>query len=115
MKNIAWCFLISFSFLITQSSIAATFNAATSIVSDDEEKKTEKLKVKITGMTCGGCANNIHNVLINKEGFISDDLSYPGDIATVVYDPTKLSEKDILKAIKKAGYEAKKIMEEVSK
>lgn len=73
-------------------------------MSGKEEPKTVTLK--ITGMSCAGCANSIHTALSKTGGIISDEVKYPGDIATVKYDASKISVEDIIKVIEKAGYKA---------
>ena len=67
-----------------------------------DDNKTVKLKVK--GMTCGGCSNNIHNALSKKIGIIENEVKFPGDVAIVKYDPEKISLEEIIKTIEKAGY-----------
>ena len=57
-------------------------------------------------MSCAGCANHIHKVLSKTDGVISDEVKYPGNIATVKYDASKISEEQIIKVIEKAGYKA---------
>jgi len=71
------------------------------------EPKTVTLK--ITGMSCAGCASHIHTALSKTEGVISDEVKYPGDIATVKYDASKISEKEIIAVIEKTGYKAEVI------
>ncbi len=70
----------------------------------NEEPKTVTLK--ITGMSCAGCANHIHTALSKTEGVVSDEVKYPDDVATVKYDASKISEKEIIAVIEKAGYKA---------
>ncbi|MBI5857576.1 MAG: heavy-metal-associated domain-containing protein [Sphingobacteriales bacterium] len=74
---------------------------------NQEEPKTVTLK--ITGMSCAGCSNHIHTALSKTEGVISDDVKYPGEIATIKYDAAKISEKEIIAVIEKAGYKAEVI------
>lgn len=69
-----------------------------------EEPKT--VTIKITGMTCAGCANHVHTALNKTAGVVSDEVKYPGDIAIVKYDASKVSEAQIIKAIEKTGYKA---------
>jgi copper chaperone CopZ len=71
------------------------------------EPKTVTLK--ITGMSCAGCASHIHTALSKTVGVISDEVKYPGDIATVKYDASKISEKEIIAVIEKTGYKAEVI------
>ncbi len=39
-------------------------------------------------------------------GVISDEVKYPGDIAIIKYEASKISEKEIIAVIEKAGYKA---------
>ena len=59
--------------------------------------------LKVTGMTCGGCANHISTWLEKLDGVLEHEVKFPGDIATVKYDPDKVSEKEIIAAIEKTG------------
>ncbi len=72
-----------------------------------EEPKIVTLK--ITGMSCAGCASHIHTALSKTEGVISDEVKYPGDVATIKYDGSKISEKEIIAVIEKTGYKAEVI------
>lgn len=67
---------------------------------------TKTVKFKVTGMTCGGCANHISKALQNLNGVIEQDVEFPGDVAIVTFDPKKLAEKQIIRAIEDAGYKA---------
>lgn len=80
-------------------SIANTQTLETAITKS--EPKTVTLKV--TGMTCAGCANHISASLEKLEGVLEHEVKFPGDIATVKYDPDKVSEKEIIAAIEKTG------------
>ncbi len=72
-----------------------------------EEPKTVKLK--ITGMTCAGCANHVSKALKNVNGVIEQSVEYPGDVAIVKYDAAKTKPEELIKAIEKAGYKAEVI------
>ena len=64
------------------------------------------LKLKITGMTCAGCSNHISNALKEVDGIIEHKVEYPGDLATIQYDPKKTNPDAIIKVIEKTGYKA---------
>ncbi len=64
-----------------------------------QEPKTVKLK--ITGMTCAGCSNNVAAALKAVDGVAEQKVEYPGDITTRKYTPAKTSVADIIKAIEK--------------
>ena len=70
------------------------------------QQQPNTLEVKITGMSCAGCASHIHTTLSKTEGVISDEVKYPGNIAIIKYNPSKISEDQIVKIIEKAGYKA---------
>lgn len=96
-----------FMYLTTQMCSCGSCEAkANSIEKSTVVEKTKTVKLKITGMTCGGCADNIHKALLEKNGIIENEVSYPGDVATIKYDPEKISEKEIIATIEQAGYKA---------
>lgn len=99
-------------------AIAATSVCGTGICESPAANKTirpvnltangdpRSLTLKITGMTCAGCASHIRTALSKTDGVLSDEVKYPGDIATIKYDAAKISEKEIIGVIEKAGYKA---------
>ena len=66
--------------------------------------KPETLKLKITGMTCAGCSNHISSALKAVVGVIEQSVEYPGDLATITFDPDKTNTEEIIKVIRKIGY-----------
>ncbi|MEM0576935.1 copper chaperone CopZ [Flavobacterium sp. 103] len=74
-----------------------------------QEGKTVKLK--ITGMTCTGCSNHISNTLKEVDGIIEHKVKYPGDLATIQYDPKKTNPDTIIRIVEKIGYKAEIIKE----
>jgi copper chaperone CopZ len=79
----------------------------------NEEPKMVTLK--ITGMSCAGCASHIHTALSKTEGIISDEVKYPGDVAIIKYDASKISVEQIIKVIEKTGYKAEVLKKEKNK
>lgn len=63
----------------------------------DEEAKIVRLKV--TGLSCAGCANHLHKVLKAQHGVLENHVEYPGDIAVVTYNPNHTKPKEIIEAI----------------
>lgn len=102
-------------------AIAATSVCGTGICESPAANKTiqavnltangdpQSVILKITGMTCAGCASHIHTALSKTDGVLSDEVKYPGDIATIKYDAAKISEKEIIAVIEKTGYKAEVI------
>lgn len=88
----------------TCSASATHRTVLTSHFNNNDNPKTVTLK--ITGMSCAGCANSIHTALSKTDGVISDEVKYPGDIAVIKYDASKISEKEIITVIEKTGFKA---------
>lgn len=61
--------------------------------------------LEISGMSCGGCARSIANVLKSLEGVATADVSFDQGRAVVDYDAAKTSADSIKRAIAEAGYE----------
>jgi len=71
-----------------------------------EKQNVQKIRIEVSGMTCEACEQTI-NYSVNKlEGIISSEASYENGTATVTYDRTKTSQKQIKKAINETGYDA---------
>ncbi len=88
-------------------------NAQTSVKSiTKDELKTVKLK--ITGMTCAGCSNHVATTLKAIDGIVEQKVEYPGDVATVKYNPAKTSVANIIKAIEKIDYKAVAVSEKAT-
>ena len=75
------------------------------------QENTETVKLKITGMTCASCSNHISTALKSVDGIIEHSVEYPGDLATITYNPYKTNPEAIIKVIEKTGYKAKIIKE----
>ena len=71
----------------------------------------ESIALKITGMTCASCAQNIEKALSNLEGVSSASVNFAMGRATVYYDPELVSVAEIKRAVKDIGYEASEVEE----
>ena len=72
-----------------------------------EEKKFEgksKIIVNIDNIHCGDCALNIERSVEHVPGVLSAEVSYVLSTATIYYDPHRVEEDRIKKAITKPGY-----------
>ncbi len=72
-----------------------------------EEKKFEgktKIVVDIEGIHCADCALNIERSVEHLPGVLSAEVSYVCSTATIYYDPHRVEEDKIKKAITKPGY-----------
>ena len=64
------------------------------------------VRLAIRGMTCGGCAIAARKVLTRLDGVVKADVSYETQLATVVYDPARVTIEQMIAAVKKLGYTA---------
>lgn len=60
----------------------------------------------VQGMTCGGCEVGVKMKVKKLAGVESVDASYKEGSARVVYDPAKVTPKQIIAAIEELGYKA---------
>lgn len=73
---------------------------ATGIVVPDKKQTT----FAIRGMSCQSCEGEINNELSKLQGIIAYSTSYGKGTSTVTYDPSKISDTAIIKAINTTGY-----------
>ncbi len=114
MRNIL---IITSAFFFTAAQVcgcgdckANTQSTVKSITKD--EPKTVKLK--ITGMTCASCSNHVATTLKALDGVVEQKVEYPGDLATIKYNPAKTSVAVIIKAVEKLGYKAVTVLEKAT-
>src|SRR5512136_289225 len=72
-----------------------------------DEKKFEgksKVVVAIENIHCGDCALNIERSVEHLPGVLSAEVNYVLSSATVYYDPARVEEDRIKRAITKPGY-----------
>jgi copper chaperone CopZ len=62
--------------------------------------------IKIKGMTCGSCAIAVKKALTDTKGVKKADVSLEQKRATVIYEDSQVTEKQLRDAINKSGFEA---------
>ena len=60
--------------------------------------------IQVTGMTCGGCTNNVTRALKAVPGVGEVNVSLAAGEATVQYDERRASPEQLKSAVKSAGY-----------
>ncbi|MFC4324251.1 heavy metal translocating P-type ATPase [Litchfieldia salsa] len=75
--------------------------------------QTETVTMPITGMTCAACVNRVEKGLNKVEGVIKANVNLANEKAKIEYLPDVTKTDQLIKAVEKAGYEAK--LEEESK
>lgn len=66
----------------------------------------QTLRLNITGMACGGCANTVRQALLALEGVSAAEVSHVEAGASILFDPHKLTPEQITAAVSAAGYPA---------
>ena len=78
-----------------------TFNYST--LKAQTSTKTVKLEVK--GMSCqNSCANGLDRTFKETDGIINSTTSYDNSSSEITYNPTLITEKEIIKIVKKRGF-----------
>ena len=71
-----------------------------------ESKSAEKIKIKLSGMTCANCAYKIETKLKGLEGVSNSVVNFANEEATVEYDPKTADYENFNNAIRDLGYKA---------
>ncbi len=71
-----------------------------------ETSSSEKIKIKLGGMTCASCALKIETKLKNLEGVSGSVVNFASEEATVEFDSNRTSYDEFHKIIKDLGYKA---------
>ena len=65
---------------------------------------TERLQLRVTGMTCGGCENAVRRSVAKLDGVREVIASHKDERVEVVYEPGRTDKAAIAKAIEAIGY-----------
>lgn len=76
------------------------------------EKRTEKVSLKIEGMTCAACANRVEKGLKGTEGVVSAVVNLTTERASIEYLPAAISPEQLLLAVERAGYQGRLELED---
>ncbi|PLR76045.1 copper-translocating P-type ATPase [Bacillus sp. V3-13] len=67
---------------------------------------TEKTELNLTGMTCAACAQRIEKSLNKQDGIIKANVNLALEKASVEYNPSIVSPKEMIERVEKLGYGA---------
>ena len=73
---------------------------------------TEKINLKLRGMSCASCANSIESAISNVPGVESCNVNFGAEQAAIAYNPRRTSIKDIQEAVEEAGYSSYSLQEQ---
>ncbi|NPV27648.1 MAG: copper chaperone CopZ [Firmicutes bacterium] len=65
----------------------------------------KEVTLKVQGMTCGHCKMTVERALHNLSGVAKVDVDLAGKTVKVGFNPEKVAEADLKKAIADAGYD----------
>lgn len=66
----------------------------------------KQIKIKIEGMTCGGCVSSVQKALQAVVGVEAISVSLEDGLAVVAYDESNCDVPAIVEAIEEAGFDA---------
>ena len=66
----------------------------------------DEVTIKVEGMSCGGCVNNVTGVLKALAGVDDAQVSLESASATVRYDPARVSIEALRAAVENAGFDS---------
>lgn len=65
--------------------------------------------LKVTGMTCGHCVRAVTDAIGALDGVQSTNVELQSGRATVVFDDSRLSARDLVSAVMDEGYTAEEV------
>ncbi len=65
-----------------------------------------RVVIPVTGMTCGGCCVPVESAVNKLEGVVNAKADYDKGRATVVYEESKVTVKEIVDAINTTSFKA---------
>lgn len=86
-----------------------TENSVQEAAGEVSVENTATVDIKVSGMTCTGCEQSIEKGLKSKEGVETAKASHTKGVATVTYDKSRLSKKELAEAIENKGYTVEEI------
>ncbi len=70
----------------------------------DSVPSKRKTVIRVGGMTCASCVARVEGALRGLPGVEEAGVNFASERATVVFDPTAVSEEDLARAVEEAGY-----------
>jgi len=70
------------------------------------DRAREKVTLKISGMHCAACVNNVERALQKTAGVMEASVNLTTEKAQVIYSPDETDVSALIQAVQKAGYDA---------
>ena len=74
--------------------------------------KTEKINLKLRGMSCASCASSIESAIRNVPGVSQCNVNFGAEQAAIAYNPRRTSIQEIQDAVEEAGYSSYSLQEQ---
>ena len=74
--------------------------------------KTEKINLKLRGMSCASCASSIESAISNVPGVELCNVNFGAEQAAIEYNPRRTSIQEIQDAVEEAGYSSYSLQEQ---
>ena len=75
------------------------------------ENNLKEMKLRAEGIVCTSCADDMENLLLDKDGIVEATVSYIDDYIQVKYDADIIDRKNVYMVVRKLGYPVKIISE----
>ena len=92
--------LAGFSIVVKQNIQKPKSELKTNLPKLNQQKNLRQATLKISGMFCASCATGIEYSLKETTGVIDAEVDYGSESGKVVYDPSQISQKEIIEAVK---------------
>jgi copper chaperone CopZ len=94
--------LVTFAFFTSMAGAVASAPVDTKATQNAAvyEQATDTVRLKVEGMTCGGCAISARLVLQRLDGVKKAEVDYDTKVAVVHYDAAKVSPQQMIEALK---------------
>ena len=66
----------------------------------------DKVELRLKGMTCAACAARLEKALNRLDGVVKAAVNFAMGNATVEYNASQVTVRDMIKAVQRAGYDA---------
>lgn len=66
---------------------------------------SERVTIKVDGMTCGGCESSVKNALERLDGVQVVEASHQDGSVELLFDPERVDREALAGAIEEAGYD----------
>lgn len=71
------------------------------------ENNRKNIKFQLEGITCTGCAEDMENILRDKDGVLDVSVNYADGRINIEYDPGVTDDKELFEAVSKLGFKTK--------